>query len=353
MQDKKENYKTNENYNQLSNKQELKKNLDNLNNNNLLLYEEELSQIIHYFDKMNIKEIEPTTNNIKENIFEEDLNIIIDELVNFIFKEVNEGKGEKAKRRNVLNYINNYKTNSQEIYSWLLNNQNSSSSIYLLGYFNYYEIETNLNRQKAFELYKMIELESNIAKYELANMYIDGEGIDKNYEKAFELSKALAKKEYSSGINLLGYCYEKGIGTDANEQKAFESYQKAADLGNSQGINNLGWCYDSGIGTNSNKKKAFELYQIAANLGNSYGLNNLGCFHDGGIETVVNKQKAFGLFKEASSLGNELAQYNLALMYESGDGTKKNVDQAIYWYKKSADHGCQDAQNKLKEFLKD
>jgi len=42
----------------------------------------------------------------------------------------------------------------------------------------------------------------------------------------YELSKKLAKKEYSSGINLLGYCYGKGIGIEINVQKTFELYQK-------------------------------------------------------------------------------------------------------------------------------
>jgi TPR repeat protein len=64
-------------------------------------------------------------------------------------------------------------------------------------------------------------------------MYIDGKGVDRNYNKAFELSKKFAEKEYSSGINLLGYCYDLGIGTSVDKKIAFKLYQKATDLGNS------------------------------------------------------------------------------------------------------------------------
>src|SRR5262249_9090435 len=143
-------------------------------------------------------------------------------------------------KQHVFNYINNYKIILQEIYNWLLNNQNNSNSIYLLGYFNYHGIETYTNRQKAFELFqKAALLENNIAQLKLAEIYID-EGYNNT---AFELSIKLAEKGIPKAMSILGYCYEEGIGTDFNEQKAFELYQKAADLKNSAGMNNLGLCY--------------------------------------------------------------------------------------------------------------
>ena len=57
-------------------------------------------------------------------------------------------------KKQVLNYICNYKIILQEIYNWLLNNQNNSNSIYLLGFFNFHGIVTDINKQKAFELYQ-------------------------------------------------------------------------------------------------------------------------------------------------------------------------------------------------------
>src|ERR1043165_1000587 len=143
---------------------------------------------------------------MNENVL--DLGIVIDELSNFILKEINEGKEEIVIKQHVLNYINSHKIILQEIYNWLLNNQNHLNSIYLLGYFNYHGIGTNINMQNAFELYqKVAELGNNVAQFNLANMFIDGKGVDKNYNKAFEISKKLAEKEYSRGMNLLGHCY--------------------------------------------------------------------------------------------------------------------------------------------------
>src|ERR1044072_8967344 len=189
-------------------------------------------------NKSQASENQNKTDQVIENIL--DLSIIIDELFNLISKETNEGKGEKVIKQHVLNYINSHKIILQEIYNWLLNNQNNLNSIYLLGYFNYHGIGTNINMQNAFELsQKVAELGNNLAQFNLANMFIDGKGVNKNYNKAFELSKKLAEIKFSRGINLLGYCYFNGIGINTNKKMAFKLYQKAADLGSNVAQCNL------------------------------------------------------------------------------------------------------------------
>ncbi|PKK64692.1 kinase-like protein [Rhizophagus irregularis] len=304
-----------------------------INDNNLL-------QVIQNFDKIDIKEIEPNTQNINKYIFEEDLSFVVDELVNLYFKKVNEGKEEKMRKQTILNYIDNNGLKLQEIHKWLINNQDDSNFYYLLGYFNFQGIIGEVNKQEAFELFqKAAKLGNNAAQYNLANMYIDGEGIDKNYKKAFELSLGLAEKEYSSGINLLGFCYKYGIGTDIDEQKTFESYQKAANLGNSNGLNNLGTCYEKGTGTDINEQKAFESYKKAADLGNSSGMNNLGYCYENGAGTDVNEQKAFEIYQKAAAFGNSYGINNLAKCYKYGIGTGINIQKAFELYYKAANLG--------------
>ncbi|UZO03058.1 uncharacterized protein OCT59_023471 [Rhizophagus irregularis] len=261
----------------------------NNQNYNLDLPHENLSQNIQNFDKINTKEMGPIIQNISKSIFEEDLSIIVDELVDLYFKKANEGKEEMIRRQAIFNCIDNYKLNSQEIYNWLINNQKKSNYIYLLGYFNYQGIEVESNKLKAFELYKKAsDLNNSAAQYDLINMYMDGDGL----------------------------CYDNGIGIEANEQKAFELYQMAANLENSHGLNNLACCYKNGLGTVINYQKAFELYQKAADLGNTYGM------------------------------------YNLGKCYEKGILVKKNINKSIYWYEKSAMQGHGNAQCKLEKLLK-
>src|SRR2546423_8123043 len=179
----------------------------------------EMSQMMENIDKINIKNI--------------DLNIIINELIDFHFKKLNEGKEVEMLNRDIFDYFDNQNITSHETYNWLLNNQNDSNSIYLLGYFNYHGIGTGIDKQKAFELYqKAAKLGNGIAQYDVAYMYRKGEGIDKDHNKAFDSYKKSAERGYLGGIIKLGYCYDNGIGTNTNRQKAFELYQKAANLGN-------------------------------------------------------------------------------------------------------------------------
>ncbi|GBC30904.2 kinase-like domain-containing protein [Rhizophagus irregularis DAOM 181602=DAOM 197198] len=273
----------------MSNKQINSKNI-NFSNTNILL--QKFSQAIQNFNKMNIEEIEPTIKNINKYVFDGDFNIVIDELVNLIFNELNKGEDTNVIKQQVLDYINNQMINLKQIYIWLLNNQNNSNSICLLGYFNYHGIETELNELKAMELYQnAAELENRLAQLNLVNEHLYGQSSNKNYNLAFELSKKLAEEEYASAMNNLGFCYDTGIGTYFNGEKAFKFYQKAAELGNLKGMVNLGCCYYEGIGTDTNEEKAFELYQKAADLGSIDGIISLGWCYNKGIGTEVNKQK--------------------------------------------------------------
>ncbi|GES87941.1 kinase-like domain-containing protein [Rhizophagus clarus] len=198
------------------------------------------------------------TKEIETSIFD----IMVNEIILLL-----ESVSIERKKYEIRNYLRNHKITSQEIFNWLKNNQDNLNSNFLLGVFNHFGVEVNVDKQKAFEL----------------------------YEKA-------AKSGNVFGMTSLGYCYENGIGTKIDKQKAFELYQKAANLEYALGINNLGRCYENGIGTKSNKKKAFELYQKAANLKNTDGIKNLGRCYENGIGIERNKQKALELYQKAANM---------------------------------------------------
>ena len=187
------------NYNQSSNQQQLDSNIVEVSENNSLLH---LSQLIQNFNKMNTREINQNINNLSEN----NVSIIVNEIIDII-------NTLYITKQNILSCLNNHNVDLKEICSWLLNNQNDSSSIVIFGFFNFYGIGTNINNRKAFEL----------------------------FEKAANLG-------YPLGISQLGNCYRHGIGTSIDNQKAFELFQKAADLDQPSAIYNLGYCYQLGIG---------------------------------------------------------------------------------------------------------
>jgi TPR repeat protein len=336
----------------LSDKQEF--NEDHLSPNNLEP-QGDLSQLIQNFDKMNTKEIDSMViSNKQENLStEKDFNIIVDEINDFIIKLSNKGNTLNSVREQVIECFNNYNTSLQEIYNWLLNNQNSSNSIFLLGYFYYFGIETNKDYKKAFNLFIRASEENHIlAQYFIAFCYKNGYGTEKNEKLAFEYFEKVANKNYAMGQLEIGICYkyESGINKDLN--MAFYWYEKAANNGNIIATQNLGNYYKDGIGVKKDYNKAFKLYKQSAEGGYSGGIMALGYCYSNGIGTKIDEQKAFELYQSAANLGDDAAQNNLAIMYERGDGITKDIGKAIYWYKKSAEQGNESARNSLKSLQK-
>ncbi|PKK60604.1 kinase-like protein [Rhizophagus irregularis] len=283
-------------------------NIDTLSNiDNSLLYGE-MSQIIQNFDKMNIREIVPRSLN------EKNLNKIVNDTVNYIFKMINEAKlAPRIKNsKNILDYFDN-NVNSQEIYYLLVTNQNDLNSIFLLGYFNYAGIETSENNKEAFDLFFNASEQGHI----LARYFV-------------------------------GLCYQSGYGTVKDEKLSLKYYKQIAYMGYASGLSKMGYFYEHGIGTTVDEQRAVKFYQEAANLENSMAQFHLALMYYNGKGTEVDYVKAFELFYKLANLGDSDAQYNLGLMYEYGKGIDKDINQAIYWYEQSAKQGDQQAQNKLK-----
>ncbi|GET03213.1 kinase-like domain-containing protein [Rhizophagus clarus] len=287
----------------------------------------------------------------KNPSIEKDFNIIVDEIVNdFIYKAVtNETFEYKLLKQEINEYFSVYDTNVRETYDWLLNNQTTANSIFLLAYFNYYGIITRVNVNEAFNLFiNASEKNHTISQYFVGLCYENGYGTIKNEKLSFEYYEKAASKNYAIAQLRIGYCFMSGIGIEKDFKKAFYWYEKAAENGNIIAICSLGYCYKVGIGTEKNYNKAFELFKQSAEGGNSDGIMMLGYCYDEGIGTRIDKKKAFELYQNASNLGDKEAQYYLALMYEKGDVITKDIDKAIYWYNKSANQGYEDASDNLK-----
>ncbi|GET03235.1 kinase-like domain-containing protein [Rhizophagus clarus] len=280
-----------------------------------------------------------------------DYNIMVNEINDFIYKSVNEVLGYRLVRQKVTKCFSDNDIKAQEIYNWLLKNQISPNSIFLLGYFNFHGIVTSLNVEKAFNLFiDASEKNHTLAQFFVGKCYKYGYGTIKNEELTFKYHEKAANKNYTMAQLEIGYSYRDGIGIKKDFTKAFYWYEKAAKNGSIQALFNLGDCYKNGNGVKKNYNKAFELYKQSAVRGDPDGIRMLGFCYNNGIGTKIDKLKAFKLYQNAANLGDETAQYNLALMYEKGDGIMKDMDKAIYWYNKSANKGYEEARNNLERF---
>ncbi|GBC22043.2 kinase-like domain-containing protein [Rhizophagus irregularis DAOM 181602=DAOM 197198] len=338
--------------NDMSNQTNIKPNdnLGSVNSGNSL--SGEFSQVIKNFGNTNSNELDMMfADKFRDKISSEKISILVNEVVDLIFKEINERN--VAKRRHVLNYLNNHNVNSKEIYDWLLSNESSNTSfIFLLGYFNYVGIETTKNYEKAFDLFiNALDKDSLLIQFFVGECYENGNGVTKNENLAFEYYEELSDIGYAMGQFKLGWFYENGLGVKKDFKLAAQFYEKAANNGHLLAMHNLGNFYRRGVGVEMNHHKAFELFKKSTEGKYSGGIMMLGYCYDLGIGIDNDKQKAVELYEKAANLGHKVAQYNLAMMYEIGDVVEKDLDKAIYWYEKSAKQGDKDARNKLDGFI--
>ena len=202
----------------------------------------ELSQIIQNFHNMNTNDLNFTLSD--EQTFNENVSsekIVVKETITFIFKICNEGKEPTLRKQYTLDYLSNHNINSLEIYNWLVNNQNDSDSIFLLGYFNFYGIETVVNYKEACDLFfNTSEKNHTLAEYYVGLCYLYGRRITKNKKLAFKYFKKAANKYFGAGQTNLGYCYSKGIGIKKNFKMAVYWFEKAANNGNVIAMDSLG-----------------------------------------------------------------------------------------------------------------
>ncbi len=97
-----------------------------------------------------------------------------------------------------MDYFNKQSIILNEVVNWLLNNQNNSNSILLLGYFNYYGIGTSQNYEKAFDLFIDASKQNHIlAQYYVGCCYQFGHGITKDKKLAFEYYEKVADKDFA------------------------------------------------------------------------------------------------------------------------------------------------------------
>src|SRR6266542_492698 len=100
-------------------------------------------------------------------------------------------------------------------------------------------------------------------QHNLATLYYNGEGTEKNLEKAFYWYQKTAENGNMNAQYNLALLYENGEKTEKNLEKAFYWYEKAADNDYEPAMISLALCYKDGNGTGKNLKKAFYWYQKA------------------------------------------------------------------------------------------
>lgn len=182
-----------------------------------------------------------------------------------------------------------------------------------------------------------------MAQNTLGKMYLSGQGVSKDYDKAMLLFRKAANQQLPNAQNNIGVMYAGGYGVRQDFRQAIAWFEKAADRGFVNAMLNLADIYEQGVGVNKDPVAAEKWRHRAQGLAPSEEKGTVT------VELSSSEQYRKGLefyqgfrFREAfchllpaAKEGNPEAQLKLASMYRYGQGGEKDERQAKYWAEKS------------------
>lgn len=105
------------------------------------------------------------------------------------------------------------------------------------------------------------------AQYDVANMYLKGQGTTRSAEKAFEWYEKAAQQNHVSAVYKIGYLYSKGEGVEKDYRKAYDWIKRAAEQDYRPAMFYLGKLYASGAGTGKDLNAALRWFEKADEAG--------------------------------------------------------------------------------------
>ena len=187
------------------------------------------------------------------------------------------------------------------------------------------------------------------AQYALGKKYRDGQGVERNIQKAVELFTLAAKQGNSFAAFALGKMY---LSNDASLPRdgttALNWIAYASERGNQFAQCYLGKLLLKGAdGIPQDTNAALRWLRASVEQGNVYAEYALAMAYLNGKIVPKDDLKALELLRHASSQDNQFAQYQLGKMMLQGEETPKDVATAVHWLTVSAMHGNQYAQYAL------
>ncbi|MEY3089770.1 MAG: hypothetical protein RL113_86 [Pseudomonadota bacterium] len=157
------------------------------------------------------------------------------------------------------------------------------------------------------------------AQYNLGLMYANGEGVQKNIQKAKQWYEKAAMHGHGAAQYNLGKLHHIDAKKDPSRYvKAKEWYEKSSEAGVPQAFNNLATLYMNGEGVAKNEQKAFELFLEGANKGDDASAFNVALLYGWGEQITHDKMKAYTYLKRALKGGkSEASEYLDKLCKES------------------------------------
>ncbi len=167
--------------------------------------------------------------------------------------------------------------------------------------------------------------------------------------KALPLYLQLAEQGNTEAQFQAGLIYVNGQGIAKDYKQAVVWFDKAAKQGHREAQTKLGFMYATGKGVEQNYNSAFYWWYKASEQGDVIAQYNLGLMYAKGQGVVKDNSLAVSWYSKAAAQGDAHAQYNLGAMYANGVGVAKDNEQAADLYRKAAKQGLAEAIAALKQ----
>jgi hypothetical protein len=105
-------------------------------------------------------------------------------------------------------------------------------------------------------------------------MYLRGNAVPQNFQEAKKWLSDAANRGNLAACNDLAYLYYNGLGGERDYAKALELYEKAALRGDAMAQANTGLMYASGTGIGIDKARGYAWYSLSASRGNTVAAIN-------------------------------------------------------------------------------
>lgn len=169
---------------------------------------------------------------------------------------------------------------AMRLYEEVSTGNKDGASYYDLG--NIYSRE--VSDEKAFEYYmKAAELGYTPAYFVVAAAYLNGKGVERDFDKAFEWFQKAAGSGDASAKLKLAECYKRGAGCQRDYAAAMALYRQVAGDKSMKRYSfadeaeyEIGNMYLKGLGVEVDLRKAYDYFKRAASHGNRAAENALG-----------------------------------------------------------------------------
>lgn len=186
------------------------------------------------------------------------------------------------------------------------------------------------------------------AMYELGKMYRKGIGTEADPNEA----EHWEKRAYNAFVSIertrpddrlqyrLGYMALHGIGTDPSPETAYQYWKKAVQLKNKDALYALGkLCLDPAFPGFSPQEGEYYLWESWEKHQNLQAAYLLGKSYAQGTVLPQNMEKALELLTTVAGTGNPYAQYLLGKIYLYGNGVEQDREKGLEYIRQAAEQG--------------